>query len=51
MYTLNCNYYRAEWPTLEDLISDVLNKGVDPNLEVLRDGKPTGELLIDLIQF
>lgn len=51
MYTLKCNYYRAEWPIVEDLINDVLAKGVDPNLEILKNGKPTGELLIDLIQF
>ena len=51
MYSLNCDYYTKEFPTLEALIDDVINSGLDPNYEVTRDGRGTGEEAIDLIQF
>jgi len=45
MWTLNCSYYKKEFSTLQELIDDVMSSGMDPNYEILRDGKPTGEEL------
>ena len=50
MYSLNCDYYDAQFKSIGDLISHVMISGMDPNYEITRDGKPTGEILIDLIQ-
>jgi hypothetical protein len=51
MYSLKCDYYEKEFPTLDALLEDVVLSGMDPNYEITRDGRPTGELAIDLIQF
>lgn len=51
MYSLKCDYYEKEFPTLEALLDDVVLSGMDPNYEITRDGRTTGELAIDLIQF
>jgi len=51
MYSLKSDYYKKEFNTLEELIEDVINSGMDPNHEVTINGKPTGDLIIDLIQF
>jgi hypothetical protein len=51
MYSLNCSYYTAQFPSLGDLISHVMISGMDPNYEITKDGKPTGELAIDHITF
>ena len=51
MYSLKCKYYTKEFPTLDALIDDVIQSGMDPNYEVTRDGKGIGERAIDLIQF
>jgi len=51
MYGLDCNYYQKLFSTIDDLIADVIQSGMDPNYEILRNGKPTGEMVIDLIQF
>ena len=51
MYSLKCNYYTKEFPTLHELIDDVIQSGMDPNYEVTRDGRGIGEKAIDLIQF
>ena len=51
MYSLKCNYYKKEFPTLEALIDDVMASGMDPNYEVTRDGKGIGEKAIDFIQY
>jgi len=49
MYTLDCNYYQKEFRTVDELLTDVLESGTDPNYEILRNGKPTGETAWDLI--
>jgi hypothetical protein len=49
MWTLDCSYYKKEFPTLQELIDDVMYSGMDPSYEILRDGKPTGEELQDFI--
>jgi len=51
MYSLNCNYYKKEFNTVDELVDDVIMSGMDPNYEITRNGEPTGEMLIDLIQF
>lgn len=51
MYTLDCTYYERKFSTIEALIDDVVASGMDPNYEILKDGKKTGEKLIDLITF
>ncbi len=51
MYTLDCTYYEKSFNTLDELIEDVINSGMDPNQEILKGGKKTGETVIELIQF
>jgi hypothetical protein len=49
MYSLDCSYYTKEFTTIDELIEDVLSSGMDPNYEITRDGKLTGEILFDLM--
>tara|TARA_B100001769_G_C21673750_1_gene373536 strand:- start:112 stop:267 length:156 start_codon:yes stop_codon:yes gene_type:complete len=51
MYSLNCNYYKKEFSTIEELLEDIASSGMDPNYEITKDGAPTGEEAIDLIVF
>ena len=51
MYSLNCDYYTAEFPTLGDLIAHIMISGMDPNYEITRNGKGTGEMAIDFVEF
>jgi hypothetical protein len=49
MYSLNCSYYKTEFNTIDELIEAVMYSGMDPNYEITRNGKPTGEYLNELI--
>jgi hypothetical protein len=49
IYTLDCSYYSRSFDTIDELVRDVVDSGMDPNYEVLNNGKPTGTQLIDLI--
>jgi len=51
MYSLDCNYYENNFSTIDELIRDVIQSGMDPNYEITKDGRGTGEQAIDLIQF
>lgn len=51
MYSLNCSYYKAQFPTIGDLVAHILISGMDPNYEITFDGKGTGEMAIDFISF
>jgi len=51
MYSLDCDYFVEEFSSIEKLIYYVEQVGMDPNYEITRNGKPTGEMVIDLIQF
>lgn len=51
MYGLKCSYYTKTFPTLDQLIDDIIQSGMDPNYEITFNGKGTGEEAIDLIQF
>ena len=49
MYSLDCDYYQAEFKSIHELILHVMISGMDPNYEITKDGKPTGEMAADLI--
>jgi hypothetical protein len=51
MYSLNCDYYTREFSTVDELISDIMSSGMDPNYEITFNGVSTGELAADLLQF
>ncbi len=51
MYSLDCSYYDRSFNSIEDLIADIIKSGMDPNYEIVRNGKKTGEFAIDLIVF
>lgn len=51
MYSLDCDYYTKEFSTINELVEDVIKSGMDPNYEITRDGKKTGENVIELITF
>lgn len=51
MYSLDCNYYEKEFNTIDELIDDVMMSGMDPNYEITRNGKGTGEKASDLLSF
>jgi hypothetical protein len=51
MYSLKCVYYIKTFSTLDQLIDDVISSGMDPNYEITKDGKCTGEQAIEYIQF
>ena len=51
MYSLDCDYYEKEFNTINELVEDVIKSGMDPNYEITRGGKKTGEHVIELITF
>jgi hypothetical protein len=51
MYSLDVSYFVEDFDTIEELIYYVVQCGMDPNHEITRDGRGTGEMIIDLIQF
>jgi hypothetical protein len=51
MYSLKCKYYTKEFSTIEELIGDIIQSGMDPNYEITRNGKGIGESAIDLMEF
>lgn len=51
MYSLDCSYFNWQFPTINKLIDYVVQHGMDPNYEITYNGKPTGEMVIELIQF
>lgn len=48
-FSLDCGYYTKSFATLNELLDDIVLSGQDPNHEILRNGKPTGETAWDLI--
>lgn len=50
MYTLKCSYYKKKFNTLQELIDDVMESGMDPNYMIYKNGKTTHERVIDHIQ-
>lgn len=51
MFTLDCNYYNKTFNSFVDLINDVVESGMDPNVEIVYNGEPSGEFPIDYIVF
>ena len=51
MYSIDCDYYQKEFKNIDDLLNDVQTSGQDPNYEITKNGKKTGEMIIDLIVF
>ena len=51
MYSLDCSYFVYTFDSIDELIDYVVSSGMDPNYEITRNGKSTGEMLIELIQF
>jgi hypothetical protein len=49
MYTLDCEYYDKEFTTIALLIKDIMETGMDPNYEIMKDGIGVGELANDFI--
>jgi hypothetical protein len=49
MYSLDCSYYTAEFPTIGDLIAHIMISGMDPSYEITKNGKGIGEMASDLL--
>jgi hypothetical protein len=49
MYTLDCEYYDKEFTTIALLIKDIMETGMDPNYEIMKDDIGIGELANDFI--
>jgi hypothetical protein len=50
-YSLDCSYFNDEFDTAQELVQYVIECGMDPNYEILVNGKSTGEFVSDLIVF
>ena len=51
MYSLDCDYFVEEFNSINELIYYVTQVGMDPNYEITRNGKLTGEYLNELIGY
>ena len=51
MYGLDCSYYTKEFPTIEELITDVMESGMDPCYEVTHNGVGMQQELIEFMEF
>jgi hypothetical protein len=50
MYSLKCSYYKNEFKTLNELITHIMETGMDPNYLITYNGESIGEEAIDHIQ-
>lgn len=48
MYTIEC-WPDKPFPSIDELVEEVIYKGVDPSYEVLENGIGIGELISDFI--
>ena len=51
MYSLDCSFFTETFDSIDELINYVTISGSDPNYEITKNGKPTGEMVIDLMMF
>lgn len=51
MYSLDCSYYSKTFDSVNDLVNDVIQSGMDPNYEITHNDIPTGEEVIEFIVF
>ncbi len=49
MWSLNCEWYTNQYPSVDELLDAILSSGMDPNYEITFDGVGTGELAAHLI--
>ena len=49
MYSLKCDYYDKEFETIEELLQDILNSGMDSSYEITKDGLGIGESAFQLL--
>ena len=49
MYGLDCKYYEKEFKTIDELINNVMESGMDPNYEITLNGKGIGEIAWDFL--
>ena len=48
-YSLDCSYYDKKFITLDELLDDIASSGMDPNYEITKNNKGTGEQAIELM--
>ena len=51
MYSLEYNDYTSEFSTIEELVNDIVSKGLDPSIEITKNGKKIGQDLISFMIF
>ena len=51
MYSLDCSFFSETFDSIDELINYVIRSVSDPNYEITKNGKPTGEMVIDLMMF
>jgi hypothetical protein len=51
MYSLDCNYYTKTFKTLDELITDIMMSGMDPNYEITKNNVGIGEIAGDYIVY
>lgn len=49
MFSLDCPNYKKAFQSIEDLLEDILNSGMDPNYNITMDGELTGDIAYYLI--
>ena len=49
MYSLDCSYFKHIFVSIDSLVDYVIENGMDPNYEIICNGKNTGERVIDYI--
>lgn len=49
MYSLKCSYYAKQFNTIQELIDDIIESGMDPDYEITKDGKGIGQQAEDLL--
>ncbi len=50
MYSLDCEYFKAEFKSVNDLLDYIIQTGMDPNYKITRNGKSIGEKASDYIK-
>ena len=40
-YSLDCEYFTKEFPTLDKLLEYIVESGMDPNYEITKNGRLT----------
>ena len=51
MYGIYCPFYTKTFPTIDELVDDILLCAQDPSYEITKDGIHTGELASDHIAY